>query len=111
MEGDVEDGELSDSDADMPGAGSPGDLQQVRKGTGRRRGPGFSRSRAAPGGGPRKAQPGEGRRALPPPPPAVVARARLASGRRWTGPLGSGEGGAGAAVRPGRLGQGALPPE
>lgn len=62
MEGDVEDGELSDSDSDMPGAGSPGDLQQVRKGTGRRRGPGVSRSRATPGGGPRKAQPGEGRR-------------------------------------------------
>lgn len=32
MEGDVEDGELSDSDSDMPGAGSPGDPQQVRKG-------------------------------------------------------------------------------
>ncbi|NXC21908.1 PHAX protein, partial [Corythaeola cristata] len=28
MEGDVEDGELSDSDSDMPGAGSPGDPQQ-----------------------------------------------------------------------------------
>ncbi|NXU50142.1 PHAX protein, partial [Turnix velox] len=28
MEGEVEDGELSDSDSDMPGAGSPGDAQQ-----------------------------------------------------------------------------------
>lgn len=32
MEGDVEDGELSDSDSDMPGAGSPGEPQQVGKG-------------------------------------------------------------------------------
>lgn len=32
MEGDVEDGELSDSDSDMPGAGSPRERQQVRNG-------------------------------------------------------------------------------
>lgn len=81
MEGDVEDGELSDSDSDMPAAGSPGERQQVSDGRlwrgGLRVGPGLPVPAA---GGALQARPQRAAGGL------LAAESGAGPGAVWVGP-------------------------